>query len=40
MFNYLIKKGGDVNITSAKGVSCLHLACAGGHLEIVALLIE
>jgi len=40
MFQYLIKKGADVTLKSAKGVSCLHLACAGGHLEIVSILIE
>ena len=36
---YLLEKGGDLNATSKKGVTCLHLACGAGMLDMAKYLI-
>ena len=36
----LLEAGGDINVMSKKGVTALHLAAAGGHVQVVQFLIN
>ena len=36
----LLDSGGNLNVVSKKGVTCLHLACGSGKLEMARFLIE
>lgn len=40
IFCHLLNNGGDIHLTSKKGVTALHLASAAGHLSIVKVLVE
>ena len=40
MIKLLVSFGGEVSATSTNGVSCFHLACVSGNLEVVKYLIQ
>ena len=40
ILHYLLDQGGDLKTQSKKGVTCLHLACSSGMLDMVKYLIE
>ena len=40
ILQYLLDRGGNINCKSKKGVTCLHLACSSGMIDMVRYLIE
>lgn len=39
MIQLLIRHGGDIHGSSRNGVSCFHLACVSGNIEVVQYLL-